>query len=492
MKFRYLISIFLLLFFSDICAAQSSDSKQLLKRARGGDVAAMRILGKKLVQGKGVKRDVTNGVKWLKMAAERGDSGALLLMGDLHRSGTGVPKNINTAITYYQQAAKAGNTTAKDRLKKYAPETQTSEKQPEPTKETSKPSAETEAKETAAPDAKQEVSQQKQQPTPTVNYPPVVLEFQDAVRRREYWKYEEYIAKGVDINLPFLNSKGTPDKYYTALHCAVLKQDYEGAKILIKRGANINQRYSQGDRIWVYVLRDKHVTDHSKRCEFIFWLLDNNIILEPSIAGKETLMHVAVMCGNYEVISHLLKLGDKIDVPREGGITPLTDVTIWLMQAIGSAVESPGHRNASLIPHIEDKINMLSELLKAGANPNIPGTYNFNVKKLSTRTAFTHTVLRAGNYKNSKYYYEVCNLLTRYGADPHQKNQDGLNALEELILYHADYDVKPGIIARGTCRELIQCFINDNVIISDSKALERLKEDGELHYLYKQQHPEAQ
>lgn len=91
---------------------------ELLRAARGGDVESMRILGKMLIEGKGVKRDVKNGVKWMKMAADAGDAGAMLIMGDLHRNGTGVAKNIKMAVEYYILADENGNKNAAKRLQK--------------------------------------------------------------------------------------------------------------------------------------------------------------------------------------------------------------------------------------------------------------------------------------------------------------------------------------------------------------------------------------
>lgn len=91
---------------------------ELLRAARGGDVESMRILGKMLLEGNGVKRDVKNGVKWMKMAAEAGDAGAMLIMGDLYRNGTGVPHDMEKAVEYYILADENGNKNAAKRIKK--------------------------------------------------------------------------------------------------------------------------------------------------------------------------------------------------------------------------------------------------------------------------------------------------------------------------------------------------------------------------------------
>lgn len=104
---------------SGILRAQlCSSPAELLRAARGGDVESMRILGKMLIEGNGVKRDVKNGVKWIKMAAEQGDSGAMLIMGDLYRKGFGVPQDMNKAVEYYILADENGNKNAAKRIDK--------------------------------------------------------------------------------------------------------------------------------------------------------------------------------------------------------------------------------------------------------------------------------------------------------------------------------------------------------------------------------------
>ena len=52
-----------------VCA--SSNARQLLEDARDGDVDAMRQLGKHLIEGSAMKRDVKNGVLWQKTSCYR-------------------------------------------------------------------------------------------------------------------------------------------------------------------------------------------------------------------------------------------------------------------------------------------------------------------------------------------------------------------------------------------------------------------------------------
>lgn len=99
-----------------VCA--SSNARQLLEDARNGDVNAMRQLGKQLIEGSAMKRDVKNGVLWLKKAVEAGDNRSMLLLGDLYKNGNGVKKSGKKALELYMAADKAGNKNASKRLKK--------------------------------------------------------------------------------------------------------------------------------------------------------------------------------------------------------------------------------------------------------------------------------------------------------------------------------------------------------------------------------------
>lgn len=96
----------------------SSNARQLLEDARAGDVDAMRQLGKNLIEGTVMKRDVKNGVLWIKKAVEAGDDRSMVLLGDLYTQGRGVAKSEKKAVELYMMAAEAGNKNAVKRLEK--------------------------------------------------------------------------------------------------------------------------------------------------------------------------------------------------------------------------------------------------------------------------------------------------------------------------------------------------------------------------------------
>lgn len=96
----------------------SSNARALLKDARAGDVDAMRLLGKQLIDGTTMKRDLKNGVLWLKKAVEAGDDRSMVMLGDLYYHGRAVSQNREKALELYMQAAEADNKNALKRLEK--------------------------------------------------------------------------------------------------------------------------------------------------------------------------------------------------------------------------------------------------------------------------------------------------------------------------------------------------------------------------------------
>lgn len=82
---------------------------KLYKLALDGDVAAMRILGQKLITGNGVKKDVRNGVKWIRKAAEEeSDPAAMYMFGEMYEKGKGVSKNEKKAVEWFVEAYEEG------------------------------------------------------------------------------------------------------------------------------------------------------------------------------------------------------------------------------------------------------------------------------------------------------------------------------------------------------------------------------------------------
>lgn len=80
----------------------------ILKKAHKGNVAAMRQIGYMKVQGKGAKKDIKNGLAWLKKAAEEGDAQAMYYLGNMYARGLYVKKDMEEAEKYLSAASEKG------------------------------------------------------------------------------------------------------------------------------------------------------------------------------------------------------------------------------------------------------------------------------------------------------------------------------------------------------------------------------------------------
>lgn len=92
---------------------------QLLRYARAGDPAAMRILGQRLITGKGMDRNIAYGVRWIEKAIEEDDPIAMYMMGELYEMGRGVPKNEKKAVEWFVKSYEEGYHKAAEKIKKH-------------------------------------------------------------------------------------------------------------------------------------------------------------------------------------------------------------------------------------------------------------------------------------------------------------------------------------------------------------------------------------
>ena len=76
--------------------------------ARGNQFAQYR-LGKLLLQGENVPRDVNAAMRWLTAAADQGNQYAQYALGKLYLLGKEIPKDRGSAIKWFQLAADQGN-----------------------------------------------------------------------------------------------------------------------------------------------------------------------------------------------------------------------------------------------------------------------------------------------------------------------------------------------------------------------------------------------
>lgn len=106
---RILVSIaFLTLGVSMAPAEPGSGIAELTKLAENGDRQASLSLGMRYRDGRGVKRDHAEALKWYRRCADAGDAAGLDNVGFMYLSGWGVPEDFTIAAAYFKASA-AGN-----------------------------------------------------------------------------------------------------------------------------------------------------------------------------------------------------------------------------------------------------------------------------------------------------------------------------------------------------------------------------------------------
>ena len=77
----------------------------LHKTANSGDATAMLAVGNMYFEGKGVKQDYKEAIKWLKKAIRAGNAGAKHLLAKAYKDGLGVEQSYHRAFNLYLQSA---------------------------------------------------------------------------------------------------------------------------------------------------------------------------------------------------------------------------------------------------------------------------------------------------------------------------------------------------------------------------------------------------
>jgi TPR repeat protein len=90
--------------------------EELINEAKKGDADSRQRLGVCYIAGRGITRDATEGVKWLRMAAEQGNADGQYWLGLCLYNGDGVTRNYTEAHTWFSLAAAQGHSNAKKDL----------------------------------------------------------------------------------------------------------------------------------------------------------------------------------------------------------------------------------------------------------------------------------------------------------------------------------------------------------------------------------------
>lgn len=94
---------------SSVFAATEASNRQLLHRAKNGELEAMYQLASNYMEGDGCKVDYLQAAVWFLKASDKGNNQALVKLGDCYAEGLGGPYNDVEAFKLYSRAAEAGN-----------------------------------------------------------------------------------------------------------------------------------------------------------------------------------------------------------------------------------------------------------------------------------------------------------------------------------------------------------------------------------------------
>ena len=89
---------------------------RLVKLANERDLQAQTELGERYEQGRDVRQDDKEALRWYRTAAEQGDARGQEEVGDMFRDGRGVPQDYGQALHWYRQAADQGYAGAQNDL----------------------------------------------------------------------------------------------------------------------------------------------------------------------------------------------------------------------------------------------------------------------------------------------------------------------------------------------------------------------------------------
>lgn len=93
-------------------AGDTPPMKDLIAKAAQGDTNAQVSLAVRYRDGKGVKKDYAEAMRWAHLAADRGDAAAMDFVGFAYLSGRGVHRSPKIAVGYFQAAAGESATAA--------------------------------------------------------------------------------------------------------------------------------------------------------------------------------------------------------------------------------------------------------------------------------------------------------------------------------------------------------------------------------------------
>jgi len=203
-----------------------------------------------------------------------------------------------------------------------------------------------------------------------------------------------------------------PDKQMksinTPLYAAVKLNNIDIARMLLSKGANVNQHICRINKIGKYPLG--HSIKHNNNDMFDLLLKYNAIIWKPNYG-----LYCAWSSANYYLMGKMIELGANVDsndlLARSVNSNCQIGMLEWLLDHGTNINKVSVYSNTALyIATRKGYINIATKLLERGADPNIAKSDD----SCLFQAIYSHNIL-------------LTELLLKHGADPNVMNHSTLN-----------------------------------------------------------------
>jgi len=238
---------------------------------------------------------------------------------------------------------------------------------------------------------------------------------------------KEIMLKAIQSNnIDKMYKKSIFKTNYNALMFAVYLDDYENAKLIIDKGANVNIINSNGDVALSMAFSNRNIN-------IIKLLLDNGANVNQQLYYDETVLFEAVDYNEIELIKLLLNYGANVNQQNIDGETVLFKTTN--IDIIKLFIENGANVNILNV----DKQNPLMYIIqKKGLNVNnrmydIVQLYIDNGININQLDIINNNIMLVIFEKDTRVSSKFIKLLINYGINVNQKNTFGFTPLVYAI-----------------------------------------------------------